>query len=123
MSSLTRQVGGDHYTGMKYQPVAFASKMRFNFIQGSILKYVSRYPRKNGVEDLAKAMHFCELGVDTKPLNFSIYDEKEIHKFVKQNGFEKELEDLIKDITTQFWVGIADKILNIKERVYGDSKR
>lgn len=119
MSSLTRQVGGDHYKGMKYQPVAFASKMRFNFIQGSILKYVSRYPQKNGVEDLAKAMHFCELGVDTKPTNFALPTEEEAQKYVKQNGFDKDMEELISDIANQFWVGIGDKILKIREKVYG----
>lgn len=119
MSSLTRQVGGDHYKGMKYQPVAFASKMRFNFIQGSILKYVSRYPQKNGVEDLAKAMHFCELGVDTKPTNFALPTEEEAQKYVKQNGFDKDMEELINDIANQFWIGIGDKILKIREKVYG----
>lgn len=122
MSSLTRQVGGDHYTGMKYQPVAFASKMHYNFIQGSILKYVSRYPLKNGVEDLAKAMHFCELGVATKPVNFALPTDEDAQKYVKKNGFDKEMEELISDITNQFWIGIADKILKIKERVYGTKK-
>lgn len=119
MSSLTRQVGGDHYKGMKYQPVAFASKMRFNFIQGSILKYVSRYSRKNGVEDLAKAMHFCELGVDTKPANFALPTKEEAQKYVKQNGFDKDMEELINDIANQFWIGIGDKILKIRNKVYG----
>lgn len=119
MSSLRSQVGGDHYKGMRYQPVVFASKMRFNFIQGSILKYISRYPQNNGKEDLEKAMHFCQLGVELRPVNFAESVEEEAKKFVQKNGFDTLVEELINDLASQFWFGVSDKILKISEKIYG----
>ena len=104
---------------MKYQPVVFASKMRLNFVQGSILKYVSRYPRKNGKQDLEKASHFCQLGLEVQPVNFALPVDSEVHKYVEQNGFDEEMEQLISDIVNQHWVGISAHILNISEKVYG----
>ena len=55
------QVGGDHYQNMKIQPVEFIHANNLDFLEGSVVKYVSRHRRKNGVEDLKKAKHFLEL--------------------------------------------------------------
>jgi len=34
---------------------------KLNFIQGCIIKYICRFESKNGVEDLDKIIHYCEL--------------------------------------------------------------
>lgn len=60
---LTYQEGGDHYLKMKYQPLAIICKCKMSFIQGCVLKYVSRYKNKNGVEDLKKALQYIRLGI------------------------------------------------------------
>lgn len=55
------QIGGNHYKSMVIQPVEFILKNNIGFCEGSIIKYVSRYKNKNGVEDLKKAKHFLDL--------------------------------------------------------------
>jgi len=35
-----------------------------NFFQGNVIKYVCRYKDKNGIEDLKKIIHYCELEID-----------------------------------------------------------
>ena len=43
------------------QPYEFISKNNLTFFQGCVIKYVCRYMHKNGVEDLDKIIHYCEL--------------------------------------------------------------
>lgn len=56
-----RQIGGNHYTHFKIQPIEFITKNKLSFIQGCIIKYICRFENKNGVEDLDKIIHYCEL--------------------------------------------------------------
>ena len=39
----------------------FITKNKLSFIQGNIIKYVCRFDKKNGIEDIDKAIHYCEL--------------------------------------------------------------
>jgi hypothetical protein len=48
------QVGGNHYTKFPIQPYEFISKNDLSFFQGNVIKYVCRYQRKGGIEDLKK---------------------------------------------------------------------
>jgi len=56
-----KQIGGSHYTRFKIQPIEFISKNNLSFIQGCIIKYICRFDKKNGIEDLDKIIHYCEL--------------------------------------------------------------
>jgi hypothetical protein len=49
-----KQIGGSHYKFYKIQPYEFISKNDLSFFQGNVVKYVLRYPYKNGIEDLEK---------------------------------------------------------------------
>lgn len=61
---LDRQEGGDHYKKFKIQPYTFTRTNNLNFFQGNVIKYVCRYKDKNGIEDLRKIIHYCELEID-----------------------------------------------------------
>lgn len=71
------QVGGDHYSKMAIQPVEFIHLNKIPFIEGSVIKYVSRWRSKGGIQDLEKAKHFIEMLIDleTKGMN----DDKKLH--------------------------------------------
>ena len=61
-SALDRQVGStQHYKDFKIQPIEFITANKLSFIQASIIKYICRYDKKNGKEDIDKAIHYCEL--------------------------------------------------------------
>jgi len=57
------QIGGNHYTKFPIQPYEFISKNDLSFFQGNVVKYVCRYLHKNGVEDLEKIKHYCDLEI------------------------------------------------------------
>ena len=56
---MSRQVGGNHYK-KAIQPWDIINEWNLNYWAGNIIKYVLRYPYKNGVEDLEKAKHYLE---------------------------------------------------------------
>ena len=47
-----------HYNDMVIEPIDYITKNNFDFLEGNIIKYVSRYKNKNGVEDLKKAQQY-----------------------------------------------------------------
>ena len=63
-AALTTQVGGNHYKDMAIQPVEYIHKNGIGYFEGCVIKYVSRWRKKNGVEDLKKARHFLDLLIE-----------------------------------------------------------
>lgn len=63
-SPLTKQVGGNHYQGFAIAPIDFVQKNNLGFIEGNIIKYVCRFRKKNGKQDLEKAKHFIEMLIE-----------------------------------------------------------
>lgn len=117
-SALNQQIGGEHYKKLLYQPIVFIRRLRLSFSQGCIVKYVSRYKRKNGKEDLIKAIHYCRLAQEV--LDYSRLrawwlrlqhnrTEKEILKYCKRNGLSSFAEDCIRHVVyCNFGEAIAD---------------
>jgi hypothetical protein len=60
-TALQKQVGGAHYAEMAIQPIEFITANDLSFLEGNIIKYVCRHKKKNGADDIKKAMHYCEL--------------------------------------------------------------
>ena len=58
MSANNYQVGGKHYVGQQIQPWDFIVSHDMGFLEGNIVKYVSRYKYKDGLSDLEKALHY-----------------------------------------------------------------
>ena len=61
LKATDRQVGGKHYKNFKIQPIEFITANNLNFIQGCVIKYICRFDKKNGNEDLDKVIHYCQL--------------------------------------------------------------
>ncbi len=59
-SALDTQIGGDHYKTMKIQPITFIMENNLSFAVGNIIKYVCRYDKKNGLEDIQKARQYLD---------------------------------------------------------------
>ena len=61
---LKEQVGGDHYSKLEIQPAVYAQRNKLSYLQGTIIKYVTRYKDKGGVEDLYKAIHSIKILIE-----------------------------------------------------------
>jgi len=63
---LDVQVGGGHYKNFKIQPIEYILANDLGYIEGNIVKYISRHGAKNGAEDIRKIIHYCELLLSTQ---------------------------------------------------------
>lgn len=60
-SPNSRQVGGDHYkNAANYNHWDCAADTWMGYFEGQITKYISRWRKREGIKDLAKAMHYYE---------------------------------------------------------------
>ena len=60
---LSIQEGGDHYRKFPIQPIDLIIETGLSFVQGNIVKYITRYPFKNGEGDLRKVIHYAGFGL------------------------------------------------------------
>jgi len=63
-SSLNKQVAGGHYKDLPIQPVEYIHANAIGYFEGCVIKYVSRWRKKNGITDLEKAKHYIELLIE-----------------------------------------------------------
>lgn len=63
MSALHTQVGGDHYRTCAIQPVEFIEANGLRFLEGCVVKRVTRHdkPTGKGRQDIEKAIHELQL--------------------------------------------------------------
>jgi Protein of unknwon function (DUF3310) len=63
-----RQVGGSHYKTGGEEHWDRVARLQLDYFQGQITKYVERWKKKNGLEDLHKARHFLDKYIELAPL-------------------------------------------------------
>ena len=65
MSARMVQIGGDHYATKAVQPwdamECWMTAEQFEgYLRGCALKYLARYPDKDGLQDVRKAAHYLQ---------------------------------------------------------------
>lgn len=94
-SALDIQVGGNHYKDLQMQPIVLITKANCDFIQGCIIKYISRYKNKNGKQDIEKCIHYAQLAIELLP------DEKNYlniglgYSYIKANSLNHYQSEII----------------------------
>ena len=89
----SRQVGGSHYQDRAIQPIDYIIANGLDFCEGSVVKYVTRWKYKNGIEDLEKAKQYVEFLIETakragaRPTHGQVSDEAAV---VTQELFPQE---------------------------------
>ena len=58
------QIGGDHYTKLAIQPMQYSMENGLDPLQHTIIKYVTRFRDKAGIEDLEKAKHCIDMLIE-----------------------------------------------------------
>ena len=117
---ICKQIGGNHYKS-DYQPLNLILKYNLNFIQGSVIKYVTRHRRKNKEEDLLKALSLCETGLNFDKYNFLYYDvNNDVYDYCKKNELNSYLyEKVIIDILKKDYQDAINNIKAIIKTEYG----
>lgn len=64
MSAIESQVGGTHYKQCAIQPVQYIHANGIGYMEGNVIKYITRWRDKGGIADLEKAKHYIELLIE-----------------------------------------------------------
>ena len=73
--STNRQVGGSHYQ-LAIQPIDYIMDNGLDYMQGNVIKYVTRYKNKNGIDDLRKAAHYIEMMIEREQGRHNWFNEE-----------------------------------------------
>lgn len=58
------QVAGNHYTKLAIQPMEYSMANKLDACQHTVVKYITRFRDKNGLQDLLKAKHTIDLLIE-----------------------------------------------------------
>ena len=61
-SALDR--GSDHYRKGGIQPIEYIQANNLGFSEGNVVKYITRWKYKGGVDDLEKARHYIDMLIE-----------------------------------------------------------
>lgn len=53
-----------HYAQNKIEPIDYIIANNLNFCEGNVIKYITRWRKKNGVEDLKKAKQYINFIIE-----------------------------------------------------------
>ena len=60
------QIGGSHYKNKSIQPWDYIVQNEIPYLEGNIIKYISRWRDKGGLDDLRKAQHYLSKLIETE---------------------------------------------------------
>ncbi len=58
------QIGGSHYKEYAIQPIDYILANNLPWCEANVVKYITRWRDKGGVEDLKKARHYLDLLIE-----------------------------------------------------------
>jgi hypothetical protein len=68
MSALDVQEGGGHYKSKAIQPIQYIHANKLGFLEGCIVKRITRWRDKDGLKDLLKIKHEIDLLIELEGL-------------------------------------------------------
>lgn len=114
---LTKQIGGNHYKDMAFQPLDLINKLRCSFTQGCIIKYICRYKNKNGKQDIEKCIHYARIAMDlggTWPCD----KPGLIMQFCTENRLSRHQSAIIRHVVNTRWNSLIDECQQIIAEEY-----
>ena len=123
MNALDLQVAGSHYKQMAIQPIELIVALRCSFIQGSIIKYISRYKYKNKAEDIKKCIHFAQLAIELKDVRQCKNNDLSLHinKYVLKNKMTISQRRIITQAAYNNYQGVIQYCKELLEIEYPES--
>lgn len=91
MSANNKQIAGSHYKSpMECWDYILANDL--GYLEGTAIKYITRWKKKNGVEDILKAIHFLEKLVEVEKQKQQQVDLDKVMHFWQGKPIEWELD-------------------------------
>jgi hypothetical protein len=103
MGANEKQFGGEHYRSKSIQCWDYITANNIPFLEGNVIKYVSRWKDKNGLEDLRKAQHYLEklIEVETEKLKIEEQNKERINILLNKVLVQQELQKQMSESYTE----------------------
>lgn len=99
---MNEQIGGSHYQELGIEPLEvmrswFGKEGYEAYLLGNVIKYLARYPKKGGKEDLLKAQHYLRLFLKDKedepvvPLDIEVRPATVARAWIGDTAYEAHL--------------------------------
>ena len=103
-----RQVAGTHYR-TEYQHWDMVIDLRLGYFEGQVTKYVTRARKKNGQQDLEKAIHFMDKlieavnggAMETPDTRVTVERKRLLERYAKENQLSA-LEAMVVDFVANW---------------------
>jgi hypothetical protein len=79
-----------HYTQYEIEPIDYIESKNYNFSEGNIVKYITRYKKKDGLKDLQKAEYYCKRLIEKQNQKITTQD------FCEKNKLDQKVVKIIK---------------------------
>lgn len=114
MSVNNRQVGGDHYKST-FQHWDFVQFLNLAYIPAQITRYLGRWRKKNGIEDIEKALHYMDKHVQDEMLRHN--DALQLlNTFIKENNLQ-EHEARVFNMLVNYQLGDFDRLYEARNTI------
>ena len=103
----TQQVGGTHYQS-KFQHWDWVGLLNMAYLPAQVTKYLARWRKKNGLQDLKKSAHFLDKMIEVeqqKHESFLILTQN----FTKMNELPAE-EKAVMNMLVRYQLGDGDRL-------------
>ena len=84
MNANDKQIGGQHYQ-LSIQPWDYIIANNIGYLEGNVIKYVSRWQDKGGVDDLRKARHYLDKLIEVSEPSCSSLNEADLSDTERSN--------------------------------------
>ena len=117
MNPLDVQVGGQHYKKYKIQPVELYNKFCLGFGESNLIKYSMRHQDKNGLQDLEKVEHYCDLIIQFNNPIGKFIPLDYIDHFAHVNNLSSFAEQVIEEVSLWLLNGSSDHLQSVKSLI------
>ena len=85
----------EHYECLKMQPIDLILAANLSFIQGNIIKYISRYKNKDGINDIKKCIHYAQIAHEHRHIGTKIRMLQIGYMYCKANNVSSLVKKII----------------------------
>lgn len=122
MKRTSKQVGGSHYETLKYEPVEAFIHYNLDWFQSEIIKYCSRFLRKNGKQDLDKAFQVADIAIGfglDMDASKEFKSDNFLEEYISQFEYYEVMDKLMTAVINKDYVLVKVNINKLIEIYYG----
>lgn len=115
MDANERQVGGFHYQS-GFQHWDFVLTLNLPYLPAQVTRYVARWRKKNGIEDLNKALHYMDKMIATEKWNHE-QTNRIVENFLRSNPMESSDERTVFNMLVNYGLGDTDRLIMARDAI------